>query len=819
RRVKAKEKEIECLNIDNPLANELKRLCQTARMAKSRNFGVGNDARRNKHSKNRTNGRDEREDRHHGGDHEERYSREREIRPLLGVDSGPNTLFNIDPVNYRSLYSSSSRVNTNNFYRRNRFKMLNGSRMLGRMWSVGSNSNDEDNSLAASTSLAGTGLTGLEPSVSNNNNDGGSSSHAPTDVTQASTVTGVAVEPSAPSFTMIPASPVHHESTSNVEHNEQPPSYEEVVAAGANGHRQLPYAPVSHNVSTSDITSSVPHHVHGSASVLRSSSTSSTAVSSANRAQVQAQSQTERKSGGVYSTRDDTDAASQANSSTETRSTASNRKSTSSSNNNNKKSKSGALYRFKKIIPTPNTTPVAEMPREMITLQLGQCGNQIGFEFWKKLCAEHGINPEGIIEEFATETDDRKDVFFYQADDNHYIPRAILVDLEPRVINSIETSPYARLYNPENCFIHKEGGGAGNIWTTGYAQGEKLEETIFDMIEREAEGSDSLEGFVLCHSIAGGTGSGLGSYVLEVLSDRFPKKHVQTYSVFPNQIDTSDVVVQPYNSMLTLKRLINNSDCTVVLDNAALQRIATERLKMDDDQSFSQTNSLISTVMSVSTAPLRYPSFQNNYLVSLIAPLIPTAPLHFLMTGFTPLTAERAYDNIRKTTVLDVMRRLLQPANMLVSTPMHDRNSGHCYISILNIIQGDLDPTQVNKSIQRIRERKLAQFVPWGPAGIQVALSRRSPYIQSTHRVSGLVLANHTSISHLFERTISDYESLRKRGAFLNRFQQEEKFKDDLQNEMDSARNAVQDLVDEYHACTKSNYVNYLESKTAKPRY
>lgn len=49
--------------------------------------------------------------------------------------------------------------------------------------------------------------------------------------------------------------------------------------------------------------------------------------------------------------------------------------------------------------------------------------------------------------------------------------------------------------------------------------------------------------------------------------------------------------------------------------------------------------------------------------------------------------------------------------------------------------------------MQRIRERKLAQFIPWGPASIQVALSRKSPYIQSTHRVSGLMLANHTNIS------------------------------------------------------------------------
>lgn len=77
------------------------------------------------------------------------------------------------------------------------------------------------------------------------------------------------------------------------------------------------------------------------------------------------------------------------------------------------------------------------MPREIITLQVGQCGNQIGDEFWKQLCMEHGISREGILEEYATQGDDRKDVFFYQADDEHYIPRALLIDLEPRVINSI----------------------------------------------------------------------------------------------------------------------------------------------------------------------------------------------------------------------------------------------------------------------------------------------------------------------------------------------------------------------------------------------
>ena len=135
-----------------------------------------------------------------------------------------------------------------------------------------------------------------------------------------------------------------------------------------------------------------------------------------------------------------------------------------------------------------------------------------------------------------------------------------------------------------------------------------------DMIEREAEGRDSLEGFVILHSIAGGTDSGMGSYLLEKLNDRFPKKLIQTYSVFPNQQLNSDVVVQPDNSLLTLKRLTLNADCVVVLDNIALNHIAVDRLKIPNP-SFSQTNSLASTVMAASTTTLRYPGYMNNDLV------------------------------------------------------------------------------------------------------------------------------------------------------------------------------------------------------------
>ena len=124
------------------------------------------------------------------------------------------------------------------------------------------------------------------------------------------------------------------------------------------------------------------------------------------------------------------------------------------------------------------------------------------------------------------------------------------------------------------------------------------------------------------------------------------------------------------------------------------------------------------------------------------------------MTGFTPLTSDQDFANVRKTTVLDVMRRLLQPKNMMVKIwlwrkdfnwvpgehghweelesswqgllhlhPQHHPGGGRPHPGLL---QHQIIPqkvqlwSQVHKSLQRIRERKLANFIPWGPASIQV---------------------------------------------------------------------------------------------------
>lgn len=448
------------------------------------------------------------------------------------------------------------------------------------------------------------------------------------------------------------------------------------------------------------------------------------------------------------------------------------------------------------------------MPREIITVQAGQCGNQIGARFWEQLCREHGISPDGTFTpntDSSTNVVDRKEVFFYQADDTRYVPRTLLLDLEPRVINSTALeSPYARIYNPENVYMSADGSGAGNIFACGYSAAAKMADTLLDMLDREADGSDSLEGFMLLHSIAGGTGSGMGSFLLEQIHDRYPKKLIQTYSVFPSSSQVSDVVVQPYNSMLTLRRLAEYADSVVVLDNGALGNITAEALRVQSP-TFDQTNQLVASVMSASTSTLRYPGYMHNDLACILASLVPFPRLHFLSTAYTPFSADILDANpsggsfaVRKTTVLDIMRRLLQPKNRMVSGSVSRQSR---YVALLNIIQGeDIDPTDVHKALLRIRERNLAPFIPSTPASLQISLTRRSPYIPtSKSRVSGLSLANHTSITSVFKRTMDQFDKLYRRHAFLDQYKKEDMFRDGL-GEFDEAREVVNGVVEEYKA-------------------
>merc|ERR1711874_554386 len=123
--------------------------------------------------------------------------------------------------------------------------------------------------------------------------------------------------------------------------------------------------------------------------------------------------------------------------------------------------------------------------------------------------------------------------------------------------------------------------GAGNNWAKGhYTEGAELIDSVLDVVRKEAEGCDCLQGFQLCHSLGGGTGSGMGSRLLKSLRNEYPDRMISTYSVIPSP-KVSAVVVEPYNTTLSLRHLVKYADVCFLFDNEALNNICGQTLKIE----------------------------------------------------------------------------------------------------------------------------------------------------------------------------------------------------------------------------------------------
>ncbi|XP_046319566.1 tubulin beta-1 chain isoform X11 [Marmota monax] len=212
--------------------------------------------------------------------------------------------------------------------------------------------------------------------------------------------------------------------------------------------------------------------------------------------------------------------------------------------------------------------------REIVLIQAGQCGNQIGAKFWEVISDEHGIDPTGSYHGDGDLQLDRINVYYNEAAGNKYVPRAILVDLEPGTVDSVRSGPFGQIFRPDN-FVFGQS-GAGNNWAKGhYTEGAELVDSMLDVVRKEAESCDCLQGFQLTHSLGGGTGSGMGTLLISKIREEYPDRIMNTFSVVPSP-KVSDTVVEPYNATLSLHQLLENTDetfSTFIGNNTAIQEL------------------------------------------------------------------------------------------------------------------------------------------------------------------------------------------------------------------------------------------------------
>lgn len=359
----------------------------------------------------------------------------------------------------------------------------------------------------------------------------------------------------------------------------------------------------------------------------------------------------------------------------------------------------------------------------------------------------------------------------------------MLVDLEPGTIDGVKTSKIGNLFRPDN-FIFGQS-SAGNVWAKGYyTEGAELVDSVMDVVRREAEGCDSLQGFQITHSLGGGTGSGMGTLLISKIREEFPDRMMATFSVVPSP-KVSDTVIEPYNATLSVHQLIEHSDETFCIDNEALYNICQRTLKLPQPN-HAQLNGLVSSVMSGVTTSLRYPGQLNSDLRKLAVNLVPFPRLHFFMVGYAPLTSI-ASNSFRSLTVPELTQQMFDAKNMMAAS---DPRNGR-YLTVAAFFRGKVSVKEVDDEMHKVQMKNASSFVEWIPNNVQTAVCSVPP---KGLDMSATFIGNTTSIQELFKRVGDQFSAMFRRKAFLHWYTSEgmEEF------EFTEAESNMNDLVSEY---------------------
>ncbi|XP_063239928.1 tubulin beta chain-like [Bacillus rossius redtenbacheri] len=395
--------------------------------------------------------------------------------------------------------------------------------------------------------------------------------------------------------------------------------------------------------------------------------------------------------------------------------------------------------------------------REIVHMQAGQCGNQVGAKFWEVISDEHGIDQNGTYHGDSDLQLERINVYYNEATGGKYVPRAVLVDLEPGTMDALRAGSFGEIFRPDN-FVFGQS-GAGNNWAKGhYTEGAELVDSVLDVVRKEAENCECLQGFQLTHSLGGGTGSGMGALLISKIREEYPDRMMLTFSVMPSP-KVSDTVVEPYNATLSVNHLVEHTDETFCIDNEALYDICFRTLKLTTP-TYSDLNHLVSATMSGVTTCLRFPGQLNADLRKLAVNMVPFPRLHFFMPGFAPLTS-RCNQNYRVLSVPELTQQMFDARNMMTACdPRHGR-----YLTVAAIFRGRMSVKEVDEQMLNVQQKNSTCFVDWIPSNVKTAVCDIPP---RGLKMSGTFIGNTTSIQELFKRITEQFSAMFRRKAFLH---------------------------------------------------
>ena len=427
-----------------------------------------------------------------------------------------------------------------------------------------------------------------------------------------------------------------------------------------------------------------------------------------------------------------------------------------------------------------------------IVISVGQAGIQIGACFWKAVCQEHGIDfttgqatngaePKGCINGFFSKLGEQTGV--------SYVPRAIMVDLEPSVLQEVKATS-GSLFNPAN-IIHRTEGAGGNFAVGYVGEGRELLGDVLARLESEVNKCDNVGGILVLHSLGGGTGSGLGCLIIETIKQKYPEIPIFSAAILPSP-QVSSVVTEPYNTVFSLDILKRSADACIVFDNEALLRLAHDKWNIEEP-SLDDLNALITEVLTGITASMRFTGFLSVEISmrEMITNLVPLPGLHFLTPSFAPLTPpeQSKFEEIGAERMIHAL--FDDDSFFAACKPSEGR-----YMAAAVLHRGVMDDKpNADAALASMREK--IPLTSWIPTAFKIG------YVEAagiSHRKSTTMLANNTEIARVLERICNNFDKLYQRKAFLNWY-----LKEGMTEELITAiRLAVGDLITSYKRAESS---------------
>ncbi|CAF1165800.1 unnamed protein product [Didymodactylos carnosus] len=291
-----------------------------------------------------------------------------------------------------------------------------------------------------------------------------------------------------------------------------------------------------------------------------------------------------------------------------------------------------------------------------IILQLGQAGNQVGQQIFETIMTDnmssHLNLPSALsktdkrfYESYINESLSR---YFIQHDDNknELTARAVVIDTELKVIQQLLTDKSKKWKYSSKC-VHEGRLGSGNNWACGYRNGTLSEDNILNALRWQLEQADRVDVILPILSLAGGTGSGLGTYFVECVRDELPRSFILTSVIVP--YTSGEVVVQNYNSLLTLSHLYRSNDGIFVFENDILQHYAKKLVAysgMDRSTNIRDMNLILSRHLCSFLQPILSSTTTSTFseLNQLLECLVPHAFYKLLTIRCVPQLSEQAID-------------------------------------------------------------------------------------------------------------------------------------------------------------------------------